>query len=210
MLADGKPITAEISKTCRCLDLIETIAKSIRLESYLDFKILVSVDFKERVVDDNEVIYKIIKNYANLRSEESVFNRCLNSMATFFTQVQQPTFYLRKCLCLSQEQENQDYLLDTTRLKLLAFQALNEIQENQYGFGESEYTIYAPFFLIIKHYDLQREIHSPTSMRQSLVEEIVPSIILRQKRVKAWKSDIYEQLVKQRQQIQQEMEVSAI
>ena len=62
-LPDTRRQTIEVSKTCRCSDLLETLAKSVGIQQYNDFKIFVRVDGVERVVDDNEVIFKIIKNY---------------------------------------------------------------------------------------------------------------------------------------------------
>lgn len=115
ILGDQSKLTVEITKQCRCYDLIETIAKSIHLQQFIDFKIVISCDDSVRLLDDNEVIYRTMRNYNNGKQG---LCKMLNRIADMF-QSSQPQFYFIKCIYLSNLQEISDYTQDTVRLRLL-------------------------------------------------------------------------------------------
>ena len=62
-LPDGKSVTLQILQCCKCLDLIETVCRSIFLETNFDFKLMIMQNSKARYLDDNEVVYKVMNNY---------------------------------------------------------------------------------------------------------------------------------------------------
>ncbi|CAD8162866.1 unnamed protein product [Paramecium octaurelia] len=206
-LPDDKSITLQITKHCKTIDLIDTVCRSIFLDRNFDFKLMILQNNTCRYLDDNEVVYKVMKNYNH--KKRNFLSKLLNGIYYSFSSQQQPKFYLKKYLYLSYEIEFQEFNKNKRRSLLLFYQELSQLKFNHSNLSQKDYVIQSALAICILYNNQIHKIRTYEQVRMHWFQNFVPLLILNSVKKVDWRKQIFQQIKRilielQEQQNQQE------
>ncbi|CAD8181865.1 unnamed protein product [Paramecium pentaurelia] len=194
ILPDDKSITLQITKHCKTIDLIDTVCRSIFLDRNFDFKLMILQNNNCRYLDDNEVVYKVMKNYNH--KKRNIMSKLLNEIYYSVSSQSQPKFYLKKYLYLCYENEFQEFNKNKRRSLLLFYQELSQLKFNNSHLNQQDYVIQCALAICILYNNEIHKIKTYEQVRMQWFQNFVPLLILNSVNKIDWKKQIFEQIKK--------------
>ncbi|CAD8176013.1 unnamed protein product [Paramecium pentaurelia] len=192
ILPDDKNITLKITQHCKTIDLIDTVCRSIFLDRNFDFKLMILQNNTCRYLDDNEVVYKVMKNYN--QKQKNFLSKFFNGIYYQVSSKQQPKFYLKKYLYLCYEIEFQEFSKNKSRSQLLFYQELSQLKFNHSHMNQQDYVIQCALAICILYNNEVHKIKTFEQVRMQWFQNFVPLLILNNVKKIDWKKQIFQQI----------------
>ncbi|CAD8171435.1 unnamed protein product [Paramecium octaurelia] len=193
ILPDDKNITLNITQHCKTIDLIDTICRSIFLDRNFDFKLMIFQNNTCRYLDDNEVVYKVMKNYN--KNQQNFLSKFFNGIYYSMSSKQQPKFYLKKYLYLCYEIEFEQFSKNKRRSQLLFYQELSLMKFNHSHMSRQEYVVQCALAICILYNNEVHKIKTFEQVRMQWFQNFVPLLILNSIKKADWKKQIFQQIL---------------
>ncbi|CAD8093187.1 unnamed protein product [Paramecium sonneborni] len=192
ILPDDKSITLQITQHCKTIDLIDTVCRSIFLDKNFDFKLMIIQNNNCRYLDDNEVVYKVMKNYN--QKQKNFLSKFCNGIYYSISSSQQPKFYLKKYLYLCFEIEFQEFSKNKMRSQLLFYQELSQLKLNHSRMSQKEYVFLCALAICILYNNEVHKMRTFEQVRMQWFQNYVPLLILNNTKKSDWKKQIFQQI----------------
>ncbi|CAD8105571.1 unnamed protein product [Paramecium sonneborni] len=173
---DGTETALGVTEQTRVREILEYVAKYNHLIYYKDFRLyLIDQLKKQRVLDDDEVLYKVIED--ERQNNHGILNKLEQMLAKSNAEV---LIKMKKYIYLPAKLEESDYKEDPIRLINLAFSILDDVHDQKLQLGFKEYCLFAALYFHMKHSRLDDKLFGE-------VRRVVPQEMFQSSTDKEWK-----------------------
>jgi hypothetical protein len=137
-----KQVQVRCSKMQRMQGVVMDVAKHTGLRYYKDLRLVVEREYSQRVVDDDELVYKVLTEVGRSRLG----------------------IVLRKVIYINEEIEQRETANDKERLSLQAGQIINELKMGRYRLDYESYLVLAALSCIASLVSQHVSIDSPSKI----------------------------------------------
>ena len=186
-LVDNSSLEFDISNRTSARWLCQHIAQHIHLQSHDDYRLfLIEGKNRERALDGDEIVMDVIK--VKERKQSGFITTLKNSMFEALCEAPKKLCF-KKYYYLPKKQEQNDYLTDKVRLKLLVLQSLAEVKDMRYDFDYKNYLLTACLAAYDKNFAAIQQHGADgwyTSASKKDFLEFIPSLVLETKPEEFW------------------------
>ena len=205
-LCNDEDVTITINKYTKSVEACFEIAKKLNLKSHLDFKLFLSNDEDERVIENEEFLcqvldsdpHKINKNFlrelmekerkktVSEKIKEGIYGQ-INKIKKNWDDMCFCKYELifKKSMFFANENEKKDLKKDPIRLNLVAAQLLKEALHSKYRLSLEEYSMIAAMNCYIKSGNLEKKIEKDEGFFEKF-REFIPSLVIYMKTKEFW------------------------
>lgn len=209
-LCNDEYVTININKYTKAFEACVDIAKQIQLLSHLDFKLFLSNDEDERLIDNEECLCQVL-DYDPNKINEDLLMEMLDKeknqgfMAKIKDQIFEQVTQIKKnwedmCFCkyelvykkyifFPNDWEKRDLKRDPVRLNLVTNQIFNDVMHSRYKLSFDEYSLVAGLRCYIQFGKFEGNIEKDSILFEKM-RNFLPKLILYLKTKKFWTEKI--------------------